>query len=378
MKSRFHPRAMLIIAVALIFGLPLVMADNGPNHQAPQAPPIKLGTSGGNINDISGAFCCSGTLGSLVTKGGVDYILSNNHVLDDSGSATIGDSIIQPGLVDVGCIGSTALVVANLSQAVQLGTKNVDAAIAKIIQGEVDTSGAILDVDVPASTTAPTDSTSIGRGVAKSGRTTGLTCGPVGSVSTNVKVQYQTGCNSGQKFFVTYFNQVLVNSSSFSAAGDSGSLIVTSDTAQPIALLFAGSSTTTVANPISDVTSALGVTFVGGSTHAVTCPSSGGGGGGGPKPKGKGVLSPAAVARATAVKEKHAQGLMADPAVIGVGVGASSADASEAVVLIYLEQGRLHGPIPSELDGVQTEVIRTDAFRAYGWNEPAPKACSVK
>jgi hypothetical protein len=371
---------MLVMGIALVFGLQLVMADSGALHQVIQNPPIQLGTSGGNINDISSAFCCSGTLGSLVTKGRIDYILSNNHVLDDTGTATIGDSIIQPGLVDVGCIGSQAQVVANLSQAVPLGTTaNVDAAIAQIISGQVDTTGAILDIGVPASTTAPIDSSALGRGVAKSGRTTGLTCASIGSISTNVKVQYQAGCGSGPKFFVTYTHQVLVNSSSFSAGGDSGSLIVTSDTAQPIALLFAGSSTTTIGNRISDVTSALGgVSFVGGNTHAVTCPSSGGGGGGGPRPKGKGALSPAAVARATAVKEKYAQGLMADPAVIGVGVGASSADPSETVVVIYLEQGRLHGPIPSELDGVRTEVIRTDAFRAYGWNEPGPKTCSVK
>ncbi len=375
MTSRFHPRALLVMAVALVFGLQLVMADSGALHQVIQTPPIQLGTSGGNIKDISSAFCCSGTLGSLVTKGGIDYILSNNHVLDDSGTATIGDPIIQPGLVDVGCIGGQAQVVANLSQAVALGTANVDAAIAQIINGQVDTSGAILDIGVPAASAA---SASVSQVVAKSGRTTGLTCGPVGSVSTNVKVQYQAGCGSGQKFFVNYFNQVLINSNSFSAGGDSGSLIVTSDMAQPIALLFAGSSTTTIGNPVSDVTSALGVSFVGGPIHAVTCPSSGGGGGGGPKPRGKGVLSPAAVARATAVKEKYAERLMADPAIIGVGVGTSSADPSEAVVVIYLEQGRLHGPIPSELEGVRTEVIRTDAFRAYGWNEPGPKACSVK
>jgi hypothetical protein len=30
---------------------------------------MNYGVSGGNINDISRAFCCSGTLGSLVTAG---------------------------------------------------------------------------------------------------------------------------------------------------------------------------------------------------------------------------------------------------------------------------------------------------------------------
>src|SRR5437667_12294043 len=86
-------------------------------------------------------------------------------------------------------------------------------------------------------------------GVAKSGRTTGLTCGAVQSVNTSVKVQYQKGCNQGLKFTISYTNQVVVASSSFSAGGDSGSLIVSKSAADPTALLFAGSTTTTVGNP---------------------------------------------------------------------------------------------------------------------------------
>src|SRR5260370_24599977 len=65
-----------------------------------------FGVSGGNAHDISAKFCCSGTLGALVTKSGVDYILSNNHVLARTGLAKVGEAIIQPGLVDVGCIAS--------------------------------------------------------------------------------------------------------------------------------------------------------------------------------------------------------------------------------------------------------------------------------
>jgi hypothetical protein len=324
------------------------------------------------VNNISNAFCCSGTLGSLVAKGGKNYILSNNHVLADADTATVGDPISQPGLVDVGCNANNAQIVANFSQAVPLGTGNVDAALAEVVGGEVDSNGGILDVGVPASSLASINNTSIGRGVAKSGRTTGLTCAAIGSINTNVRVQYQKGCGSGRKFFVSYTNQVVINSSSFSAGGDSGSLIVTSDTAQPIALLYAGSSTTTIGNRISDVTGALGVSFVGGSTHTVTCPS-----GGKPTGTGHGAASAAAVARVTAVKDLHAAKLMSDPAVLGVGVGADAAT-SEAVIIVYVEQGRAHGTIPSELNGVRTQVIRSDRFRAYGWNEPEPRACSVK
>ncbi len=341
----------LSVALSLLLVMPALFADNGPAHQAPQSFPIKLGTSGGNVNDITRVFCCSGTLGALVTKSGTQYILSNNHVLARVDQATPGEDVSQPGLVDNGC--RMPQIVADFSEAPQLGS-NVDAAIAQIRGGFFDGSGEILDVGVPASVpVAP----SVGRGVAKSGRTTGLTCASIGSVNTNVSVQYQKKCGQGRKFFVTYTNQVVVNSSSFSAGGDSGSLIVTTDTAQPVALLYAGSSTTTIGNPIGDVISALGISFVGGATHAVTtCPGSGAPSGG---------ASPTGLERAKAVKEKHVETLMSIEAVQGVGVGAD--EDGNAAIIIYTELGRPEGFIPAMIDGVKTRVIRTDEFRAFDW-----------
>jgi len=153
---------------------------------------------------------------------------------------------------------------------------------------------------------------------------------------------------------------------------------VTSDTVQPIALLFAGSSTTTIGNRISDVTSALGVSFVGPATASptFTCPAPAASAA---APAGaRAAVSPSSFARAVAAKERHADRLMLDDTVLGVGVGASSEDPSEAVVLIYLEEGRSHSPLPADLNGVRTEVVRTDAFRAFGWNEPQQLGCSVK
>lgn len=337
--------------------------------QVRQARPIDLGTSGGNVNDISRAFCCSGTLGSLVTKGGVQFILSNNHVLARSGSATVGEDVSQPGLVDSACSVSAADVVADFSEAAPLGSSNVDAALAAVRSGDVNTTGEILAVGVPASTVA---NATVGRGVAKAGRTTGLTCASIGSASTNVKVQYQVGCNKGKKFTILYTNQVAINSSTFSAGGDSGSLIVTSDTAQPVALLFAGSSTTTIGNPITDVVNALGVTFVGGATHSVTCPA------GAAAPLGAG-LSAQELHRAQTAKEGHWQELFKDDAIQGVGVGVNPDNPAQAAVIIYVEEGRAHGLIPTELDGVRTVVVLSDRFRATGWNEAATGgSCSSK
>lgn len=380
MKSRLFGFAVVALAVVTASVLPMVMADGGAQHQVQQATPIKLGTSGGNVNNISNAFCCSGTLGALVTKNSTRFILSNNHVLADSDTGVIGDDISHPGLIDVGCNRNNAIVVADLFQAVPLGTGNVDAAIATVVGNTVDSSGAILDIGVPASTPAAINSDTIGDTVAKSGRTTGMTCGAVTSIDTDVKVQYQQGCNKGKKFFVTYTNQLVVGGSSFSAGGDSGSLIVTAETAQPIALLYAGSSTTTIGNRIGDVTAALEVSFVGGGTHAVSCPSGGGGGGKGPSAGQRQLPEQAAYGfdRAMRAKQSHAQRLLQDPGIMGVGVGMSENDASDAVVVIFVEEGRAHGQLPSELDGVPVRIVRTDTIRAYGWNEKLqPAACTA-
>ena len=82
----------------------------GASHTAKQTPPIQLGCSGGPSLDLANGYCCGGTLGSLVSKGGSQYILSNSHVFagdvvsgGNNHSATIGDDIGQPGLIDVNC-----------------------------------------------------------------------------------------------------------------------------------------------------------------------------------------------------------------------------------------------------------------------------------
>ena len=89
---------------------------------ARQTPPIQLGTSGGNATDLANGYCCSGTLGALVAKGGTQYILSNSHVFAGdvvSGGngrvAQIGDNVNQPGLVDINCNAANSQIVADVS-----------------------------------------------------------------------------------------------------------------------------------------------------------------------------------------------------------------------------------------------------------------------
>jgi hypothetical protein len=363
MFCRSQVRVPIISALFLAASVSVLTAQTNPH----QSRTTSFGSSGGNINDISKAFCCSGTLGSLVKdSSNAQYILSNNHVLADSDQAAPGEDISQPGLIDNNC--RPATIVADFTVAPHLGT-NVDAALAALRTGQMDSKGTILDIGVPSSSTS---NASNGMLVAKSGRTTGLTCGSVQSTNTSVKVQYQQGCNSGKKFTITYTNQVVVGGSGFSAGGDSGSLIVTQSGKHPTALLFAGSSSTTIGNTVGDVlaqvSSSLGksVSFVGSRNPGnVSCAAGAASG-----PGMHGVPPQSGLDRAAAAKEAHVQELMTDPAVMAVGVGSSESNPSVAVVNVYVETGRAHGGIPAQIDGVPTQIIQTDLIRAYGWNEP--------
>ena len=37
--------------------------------------------------------------------------------------------------------------------------------------------------------------------------------------------------------------------------------------------------------------------------------------------------------------------------------------------MIYVDKDVSSNPIPAQIDGVRTKVIRTDRFRAYGWGK---------
>ena len=75
-----------------------------------------------------------------------------------------------------------------------------------------------------------------------------------------------------------------------------------------------------------------------------------------------------------AVKQAHESDLMADPAVMAVGIGAD--ERNSAVITVYVETGHMHGAIPAELEGVPTRIISTDRIRAYEWNERQDKAAA--
>src|SRR5215472_1560124 len=311
-----------ILTIALICSPTLTQAQyQGQNNN--------YDVSGGNINDISRRFCCSGTLGSLVRgANGTLYILSNNHVLARTDQAVVGEDISQPGLIDNNCVAPR--IVADYSAKVALGS-NVDCAVAALRAGTMNTTGSIQGVGTPSVNVA---SPSVGMAVQKSGRTTGHTTGTIGSVNTSVNVQYQRTCGSGRKINFSYTNQVVINSNTFSAGGDSGSLILSTGACpHPVALLFAGSSSTTIGNPIGEVmtkmSGALGssLTFVG-----MSCTSPGS-----PFEPQSLQLPQQALDRASRVLEVNRHDLMSRQAVLGVGLGTLEDNSAPAIV-VYVDK----------------------------------------
>ncbi|HET9328541.1 MAG TPA: hypothetical protein VFQ05_17375, partial [Candidatus Eisenbacteria bacterium] len=136
----------------------------GVSHTAKQTPPIQLGTSGGPTLDLANGFCCGGTLGALVNRGGSQYILSNSHVFAGdvvSGGngrvSQVGDDVTQPGLIDINCTAANGQVVADVSTLSTTfppaSTPNVDCSIAQVRAGMVRTDGAILEIGTLSSST---------------------------------------------------------------------------------------------------------------------------------------------------------------------------------------------------------------------------------
>jgi hypothetical protein len=369
---------------------PAGIASNPAAHQAQLATPILLGSSGGNGSDFdtrAGTVvdCCSGTLGALIqdTSGG-QYILSNNHVLARSDHASPGDAVLQPGLIDNNCTATGATRVATLTGWLPLSAPatNADAAIAEVASRMVDPAGRILELGArqPDGTLAaapPGISSSNGKGevprlnlrVAKSGRTTGLTCGGVTAIAVDVAVDYFRDCAETRPYLTkTFTNQMGLAGNSFSDSGDSGALIVDAANAEPVGLYFAGGRDVAgvgegMASPAGDVVSELGgqlggsFTFVGGADHPVSCLS-----------YGDSTIA-AAQARPLLRAEiaRVRRGLAAaqrliNPAtgVLGVAIGKSADHPGEAALVVYLAAGAT-AQVPPLIDGLRTIPIVTDA-----------------
>jgi len=380
---------------AILLNAPGV-ASNPATHQNAMAFPMLLGSSGGNNNDFDEkgstiVDCCSGTLGSLVKDDtGREYLLSNNHVLARSDHGLVGDTIVQPGLIDNNCTpngdGPGTVPVGALTAWLPLHSAqtNADAALAQIASHTVDTSGSIMELggrqqDGSLASAPPGISSSGGKGesatlqlrVAKSGRTTGLTCGRVTALDLDVAVDYYRDCAETKPYLTkTFRGQLAVSGDRFSDAGDSGALVVDSANAEPVGLFFAGGIDSdgvshAIANPAADVLTELSeqmpgganLSFVGTADHEVSCLSYGD------------STSTAAQARRLSDAEMGrqqqamaaARGLVNPSAgILGIAPSKSTDQPGSAAIVIYVDPAASPA-VPATVGGVRTVVVPASA-----------------
>lgn len=213
----------------------------------------------------------AGTFGCLTNYHGKQVILSNNHVLANSNEAKIGDPILQPGTYDGGVYPLDHI--ANLEAFIPIvyagsrGICPISSWIVKFLNmlysglgrktrfqivetGEEEN---VIDIAVA----APVDAVSpeimevgliqgkreglLGMKIKKSGRTTGLTFGEIEQVNVSVNVSY------GNRKTAYFVDQFLAGA--MCDGGDSGSIALDEDNYM-VGLLFAGSDTTTLFNPV--------------------------------------------------------------------------------------------------------------------------------
>jgi hypothetical protein len=365
------------------------------NHQDIQTDAALLGTSGGNDGDYDTwedrkgnsyvADCCGGTLGALVEDSQKnDYILSNNHVLAESDQGHVGDTIDQPGLIDGACTplnrpGSTLRPIGTLRSFVPLASRqtNVDAALAAVVPGAVDPNGSILGLGAPqqgqtigaappmAGRGETLTAANLGMNVAKSGRTTGLTCSSIDAVALTVKVDYYKDCAETEPYTTkTFTNQIGIGGAHFTDSGDSGALVMDASNSEAIGLYFAGGTDgdghgLSVANPIGDVLNELGaqvgssLSVVGtDNAHPIAClrydPA---------VPTTAPFVGTNALAHAQSIAEQaadtlHGQGLL------GTAAGKSFDSPGDPAVIVYVDHAT--ASVPRTIDGLRTQVIVTD------------------
>ena len=206
--------------------------------------PVPIGVSTGHP-DVT-----SGTIGARVTNGSQVFALSNNHVAANNNRGSKGDELLQPGKVDGGRAGQDAIgtlydfepISFCAGRACELN--KLDAAIA--LSSEADLGNSTPDGSY--GTPKPwTVEARLGMSVQKYGRTTGHTEGRISGVNAIMDVAYPGGT-------ARFEGQIVISGNRFSAGGDSGSLIVTDGVLladrRPVGLLFAGTTVTTLANPI--------------------------------------------------------------------------------------------------------------------------------
>lgn len=247
-RERLHPPMSILVA-------PAITTDASNVHQRCQDEPVKMGTQ---IQPVGANWV--GTGGAPIDyeeEPGTRKIgfLTNWHVIA-MGNETLGRGVHQP-TTERPPIGRLH----KFSPVRPSGTNYIDAAIANaMIDGYHTIDREILELG---DLSAPERPLQTGDRVYKSGRTTGRTTGMVLATGAAARVGYGD-------FEAVFADQDVIEDTqgNFSAAGDSGSLIVCqcdrqgrTESFEPGALLFAGGGNITIGNPERHLTTAFHINW---------------------------------------------------------------------------------------------------------------------
>jgi hypothetical protein len=253
------PRTVAEVPVRIVLTEPFEILDDPPPNPKNGFPrPVPIGVSTGHPE------VTAGTIGARVTDGINVFALSNNHVLAANNRGRTGDAVLQPGVADGGRNPDDALGTLYDFEPIHFcgdlacPPNRIDAALALTTTDDLGTDTPENGYGSPRSSTVEAI---LGMRVQKYGRTTGHTVGRITGINATLDVNYRGNV-------ARFTGQIVISGDGFSTGGDSGSLIVTKGLLQadrrPVGLLFAGSATNTVANPIDLVLDRFGVTIDGG------------------------------------------------------------------------------------------------------------------
>jgi hypothetical protein len=363
------PLLALFLVVAPFAKISPVLAQECDTTVA-QPRPISLGVSGSNLESIGGGACCARTLGSLVKVGGRRYILSDINTLATANGSQV---VIQPGLLDLGCVQETSDQVADGVRFVAISktsSNTVDAAIAKVIPGDVRRGGRILNIGRIAAGGAVAPG--INMQVQKMGRSTCLTFGRITEVEVTALVNFTSNCNHIFSGTVTFKHQIRIGPGDFSAdPGDDGSLVVTTGSCPgAVGLLFARGAESALASPMHAVLKKFKARMVGRSCTPTTTIGSAG-----PEPDLAAASQSFAdssspeveaneIAAVAAIKDRHEAELLGLRGVVGTGVGQSRDGGLVIRVFVEKDTPELRSAIPSSVETISTEIEETGPFTA--------------
>jgi hypothetical protein len=277
----------------------------------------------------------NGTLGCLVRDAtGRLLLLSNSHVIADSGNAAIGSTVIQPGPGDGG---GANQAIATLAAFVPLdftpGFNNqVDAAVALITDPSLVTA-LIPGIGVP--TTPPSAfPAQVGDQIQIVGRSSGTSTGKIKDLNYMSKLSYPTA--DGSSGLAYFRDQVLCER--YAIPGDSGSVVCDMN-GVALGLHYCGSDITSTFCLMSNVLALLNITLDG--------------------------TPPATAADCQRALDENGIALLQIDGVSGLGIAdAVAPEFGQSVVVIYTSRENVSG-VPSTLtvtrNGVQVTVdVRTE------------------